>query len=116
MPALSKLVKSRTSAVVLTLFLLVTLSQRFLAAQTEEYDVIIKNGKIMDGSGNPWVSGDIAIRGDRIAAMGRLDNAHAKRVVDAKGMVVSPGFIDMLGQSEVSLLIDKRSLSKLAQG
>jgi N-acyl-D-amino-acid deacylase len=81
-----------------------------------EFDVLIKNGHIMDGSGNPWVSGDIAIRGDRIAAMGHLDNAHAKRVIDAKGMVVSPGFIDMLGQSEVSLLIDNRSLSKLAQG
>ena len=51
----------------------------------------------------PWVSGDIAIRGDRIAAIGNLRNAHAKRVIDAQGLVVSPGFIDMLGQSEVSL-------------
>jgi N-acyl-D-amino-acid deacylase len=88
------------------------------AAQSasNEFDVIIKNGSIVDGSGNPWVSGDIAIRGDRIAAIGKLQDAHAKRVIDATGLVVSPGFIDMLGQSEASLLIDNRSLSKLSQG
>ncbi len=85
-------------------------------ASTTDYDVIIRNGRMIDGSGNPWVSGDIAIRGDRIAAIGRLYNAHAKREIDASGLVVSPGFIDMLGQSELSLLIDNRSLSKLSQG
>ena len=83
---------------------------------TADYDVIIRNGYIIDGSGNPWVSGDVAIRGDRIAAVGRLSNAHAKREIDASGLVVSPGFIDMLGQSEYSLLIDNRSASKLSQG
>jgi|SRR5579883_169834 dihydroorotase/N-acyl-D-amino-acid deacylase len=81
-----------------------------------EYDVIIRNGRIIDGSGNPWVSGDLGIRGDKIVAIGKLDNAIAKRVIDATGLVVSPGFIDMLGQSELSLLIDNRSLSKLSQG
>ena len=86
------------------------------AAQDNGVDVLIKNGHIIDGSGNPWVSGDLAIRGDRIVAIGKLENLHAKRVIDAKGMVVSPGFIDMLGQSEIALLIDNRSLSKLAQG
>src|SRR5882724_5752223 len=80
------------------------------------YDVVIRNGRIVDGSGNPWVSGDIAIRGSRIAAIGKVDGAGARRVIDAAGMVVSPGFIDMLGQSEGSLLIDNRSLSKLSQG
>ncbi|HUI51059.1 MAG TPA: D-alanyl-D-alanine carboxypeptidase/D-alanyl-D-alanine-endopeptidase, partial [Terriglobales bacterium] len=82
----------------------------------EGYDVLIKNGMIVDGSGNPWVSGDVAIRGDRIVAIGKLDSAVAKRVIDATGLVVSPGFIDMLGQSELALLIDNRSLSKLSQG
>ena len=80
------------------------------------YDVLIRNGKIIDGSGNPWVSGDIAIRGDRIVKIGKLENTAAKRVIDASGLVVSPGFIDMLGQSELALLIDNRSLSKLSQG
>ena len=86
------------------------------AASPADYDVIIRNGRIVDGSGNPWVSGDVAIRGDRIAAIGRLPNAHAKREIDASGLVISPGFIDMLGQSEMALLIDNRSLSKLSQG
>jgi dihydroorotase/N-acyl-D-amino-acid deacylase len=89
---------------------------RPIPSASNDYDVIIKHGSIIDGSGNPWVSGDIAIRGDRIAAIGKLDDAHAKRVIDATGLVVSPGFIDMLGQSEAALLIDNRSLSKLAQG
>jgi N-acyl-D-amino-acid deacylase len=80
------------------------------------YDVIIRNGRIIDGSGNPWVSGDVAIRGDRIAAIGNLGDAPAKKVIDASGLVVAPGFIDMLGQSEMALLIDNRSVSKLSQG
>ena len=91
----------------------------FAFGQTNQgvtYDVIIKNGRIINGSGNPWVSGDVAITGDRIAKIGRLEGASAKRVIDAHDLVVAPGFIDMLGQSEFSLLIDNRSLSKLSQG
>lgn len=80
------------------------------------YDLIIRNGHILDGTGNPWYSADIGIRGDRIAAIGDLHDAQAKRVIDAAGLVVSPGFIDMLGQSETALLLDNRSLSKLSQG
>ena len=83
---------------------------------SKAYDVIIKNGRIIDGTGNPWVSGDIAIRGDRIVKIGKLDGSNAERIIDARNLVVSPGFIDMLGQSETALLIDNRSLSKLSQG
>ena len=83
---------------------------------TGTYDVIIRNGRIIDGSGNPWVSGDVAITGDRIGKIGYLGNSTAKRVIDAHDLVVAPGFIDMLGQSEMALLIDNRSLSKLSQG
>ena len=74
--------------------------QSATSSKTEnaDYDVIIRNGRIIDGSGNPWVSGDVAIRGDRIAAIGHLSGAHGKREIDAAGLVVSPGFIDMLGQ------------------
>ncbi len=85
-------------------------------AEPAGYDVLIRNGRIIDGSGNPWVSGDVAIRGNRIVAIGNLASASAKRVIDASGLVVAPGFIDMLGQSEMSLLIDNRALSKLSQG
>ncbi|HKD51638.1 MAG TPA: D-alanyl-D-alanine carboxypeptidase/D-alanyl-D-alanine-endopeptidase [Candidatus Acidoferrum sp.] len=80
------------------------------------YDLLIRNGHIIDGAGNPWFAGDVAVSGDRIAAVGDLHDAHAKREIDAQGRVVAPGFIDMLGQSEVSLLLDNRSLSKLSQG
>ena len=84
--------------------------------EVSPFDVIIRNGHILDGSGGPWYAADIGIRGDRIAVIGTLAAAPAKTVIDAKGRIVSPGFIDMLGQSEMSLLIDNRSLSKLSQG
>ena len=80
------------------------------------YDVILKNGWIIDGSGNPRYRGDVGIRGDRIAAVGFLGAATAKDTVDASGLVVAPGFIDMLGQSEGAVLVDNRVLSKVSQG
>jgi N-acyl-D-amino-acid deacylase len=86
------------------------------AQEKAPFDVIIKNGHILDGTGGPWYAADIGIRGDRIAAIGNLQDATATKVIDAKGRIVSPGFIDMLGQSETALLIDNRSLSKLSQG
>ncbi|HEY1525324.1 MAG TPA: D-aminoacylase [Candidatus Angelobacter sp.] len=79
-------------------------------------DIVIQGGRIIDGTGNPWYVGDIAITDGRIVAVGKIPGGIAKRVIEAKGLVVAPGFIDMLGQSETSLLIDNRSLSKLAQG
>jgi N-acyl-D-amino-acid deacylase len=90
-------------------------TQRMTAVVTF-YDIIIRNGHIIDGTGNPWYAADVAIQGDRIAAIGNLSNAAAKHEIDAKGQIVSPGFIDMLGQSESALLLDNRSLSKLSQG
>src|ERR1700684_1279491 len=80
------------------------------------FDVIIRNGQVVDGSGGPSFTADVGIRGDRIAAIRHLDGAQTKSTIDASGRVVAPGFIDMLGQSEASLLIDNRSLSKLSQG
>ena len=80
------------------------------------YDVLLKGGWVVDGSGNPRWRGDVAIRGDRIAAMGRLSGLAARETLDVSGLVVAPGFIDMLGQSEVSALIDNRVLSKITQG
>ena len=82
----------------------------------QSFDVVIKNGKILDGTGNPWYSADIGIRGDRIVAIGKLGQATAKKTIDAAGKAVAPGFIDTLGQSEMALLIDNRALSKLSQG
>jgi len=86
------------------------------ASVAGDYDLIIRNGHIIDGTGNPWYAADVAVTGDRTAAIGDLREAHAKREIDAKGRIIAPGFIDMLGQSETSLLIDNRSLSKLSQG
>jgi dihydroorotase/N-acyl-D-amino-acid deacylase len=86
------------------------------ASDPVDYDLIIRNGHILDGAGNPWYAADVAIQGDRIAAIGDLKSARAKREIDATGRIVAPGFIDMLGQSEFSLLLDNRSVSKLAQG
>ncbi len=80
------------------------------------YDLILKNGWIIDGSGNPRYRGDVAVRGDRIAAVGFLGAAGARETLDVSGLVVAPGFIDMMGQSEINVLIDNRVLSKVTQG
>ena len=89
----------------------------FAARPPEEgYDLIVLGGHVIDGSGNPWFAADIGIRGDRITAIGMLDRSRAKRTIDASGMTVAPGFIDMLGQSEYAVLADGRALSKLSQG
>ena len=85
------------------------------ASANATYDVLLTGGWIVDGSGNPRWRGDVGIRGDRIAAMGRLTGT-AKETLDVKGLIVSPGFIDMLGQSETNALIDSRVLSKVTQG
>src|SRR6266852_7713987 len=80
------------------------------------YDLVIRNGKIVDGTGNPWYVGDVAIRGDKIVAVGRIPKADAKREIDAKGLVVAPGFIDMHSHSDYVLLEDGNAHSKIRQG
>ena len=71
-------------------------------------DLLFAGGRVVDGTGAPWFRGDVCVVGDRIAAVGRLEGATARRRIDATGLVVAPGFIDMLGQSEYSLLVDPR--------
>src|SRR5579863_10430658 len=79
-------------------------------------DVVILHGHILDGTGSPWYSGDVGIRNGHIAAIGNLDGAPAKQKIDAQGKIVAPGFIDMLGQSELTILVDPRLPSKIFQG
>jgi len=85
-------------------------------AAAQPYDVVIRNGHIIDGTGSPWYAGDVGIRGGKIAALGHLEGAAAKRLIDAHGMVVAPGFIDMLGQSELTILVNPHLPSKIYQG
>ncbi len=80
------------------------------------FDVVITNGHIIDGTGSPWYSGDVGIRDGHIAAIGNLSAGARKRTIDAQGKVVAPGFIDMLGQSDITILVDPRLPSKIYQG
>src|SRR5690242_11579858 len=83
----------------------------------EPYDIVIRGGRIVDGTGNPWFEGDVAIRGNRIAAVVRPgDDIPAKRVIDARGLVVAPGFIDMHSHSDMLLLRDGDAQSKIRDG
>src|SRR2546423_1028567 len=85
-------------------------------ADEAPYDLILRNGKIVDGSGNPWFQGDVAVRGDRIVAVGRVPPAAARREIDVKGLIVAPGFIDMHSHSGFLLLEDGHAHSKVRQG
>ena len=85
-------------------------------AKAADYDLIVAGGRVVDGTGAPWFRADVGVRGDRIVAVGNLEKASAKRRVDAGGKYVAPGFIDMLGQSELNLLVDNRVESKIRQG
>ena len=102
-----------TSRLVLALLLILS---TFAFAADSPFDLVITNGHIVDGTGSPWYSGDIGIRDGRIAAIGNLSAAARKRTVDARGRVVAPGFVDMLGQSETTILVDPRLPSKVYQG
>lgn len=85
------------------------------SAQQQGYDILIKGGRVLDGAGNPWFAADVAITGDRIVRIGRFE-ATAKRVIDATGLYVAPGFIDMMDQSAVVLRRDGKAQSKIRQG
>ena len=101
------------------LLLALVLALPAFCAQAESrpaYDILIHNGHVIDGTGSPWYSADIAIKDGRIAALGRLGPVDAKRIIDAHGMVVAPGFIDMLDQSGHTLLVDGHAPSKIFQG
>jgi N-acyl-D-amino-acid deacylase len=89
---------------------------RRLSAQPTAYDVIIRGGHIVDGSGNPWFAGDVAIKSGRIAAVGRVPAPASGRVIDARGLVVAPGFMDLHTHSDLSLLEDGTAQSKVRQG
>jgi N-acyl-D-amino-acid deacylase len=87
-----------------------------VSAQQPSYDLLIRGGHVIDGTGNPWFEADVAIRGDRIVAVTRLPNASAKRVIDARGLVVAPGFIDLHTHSDLPLLNDGNAESKVREG
>ena len=79
-------------------------------------DVLIRGGRVLDGTGSPWFRADVAVRGDRIVAIGSLADVVARDTIDATGLIVAPGFIDMLGHSHYTLLQDGRAISKITQG
>ena len=100
-----------SKALVLAILLMVSLGW---AQAPQSLDLVITN--VIDGTGSPWYSGDVGIREGKIAAIGNLSDAKRSKTIDAHGMVVAPGFIDMLGQSELTILVDPRLPSKIFQG
>src|SRR6266403_6384791 len=99
----------------ITLLFFAAVSSLTFAAD-RPFDLVIIKGHIVDGTGSPSYSGDIGIREGRIAAIGNLSETGRKRTIDAGGKVIAPGFIDMLGQSETTILVDPRLPSKIFQG
>ncbi len=100
----------------LLLILLLSFGVSLKAQSPADFDLVIVNGHIVDGTGSPWYSADIGIRDGKISAIGSLSSAARKRTIDAAGKIVAPGFIDMLGQSEMTILVDPRLPSKIFQG
>jgi len=86
------------------------------AQEVPPFDLVLEHGHVVDGTGSPWYSGDVGIRDGRIAAIGNLAAAPARRRLDVAGKVVAPGFIDMLGQSELTILVEPHLPSKIFQG
>ena len=103
-------------SLILATMLLFSFVPNSTTASAPQYDLLIRNGRVIDGSGRAGFDADLAIKGDRIVRIGKLKNVGSRREIDAAGMVVAPGFIDMLGQSETYLLIDPRAMSKVMMG
>jgi len=106
----------RIRVTLLTLVLVCVGGGAHTALAAQAFDVLIRNGHVMDGTGSPWYSADVGIRDGKIAAIGRLPGATARTVIDARGLLVTPGFIDMLGQSEMTVLVEPHLPSKIFQG
>ncbi|HKP85727.1 MAG TPA: D-aminoacylase [Blastocatellia bacterium] len=111
-----KLMTNRRRFLALALALALPLAARGQAARDASFDLIIKGGTVYDGTGRAPVRADVAIKGDRIAAIGNLRGARATTVIDATGLAVAPGFINMLSHSENSLIADGRSQGEIRQG
>jgi len=109
---------SRTVCLILVLAvaMLEGIATHRVSAQQAPYDLIVRGGHIVDGTGNPWFAADVGIRGGRIVAIGSLAGAHASREIDARGLVVAPGFIDLHTHSDLPLLNDGNAESKVRQG
>jgi len=110
---------SVAAAAVLSALALAACSGQRVQPAPARFDVLITNGRIVDGTGAPWFQGDIGITGDRITAIGKLSGtaaATAATTIDASNLIVAPGFIDLLGQSEFNHLVDGRAASKILQG
>ena len=80
------------------------------------FDLVIINGKVVNGAGNPWFKADVAVSDGRIAEIGKLGGAEAERTIDADGLVVAPGFVDMHNHSDMSIMVNPRSESFIRQG
>ena len=106
----------RLAFATLCLCLTPVLAQSAASPVETPFDIVIVNGHIIDGTGSPWYSGQVGIRNGHIAAIGNLEAAPRKQTIDAAGKVVAPGFIDMLGQSELTMLVEPRLPSKIYQG
>ena len=101
---------------IIGIFLLTLVHLSRAQTTNRSFDIVITNGHIIDGTGSPWYSGDVGIRGGKIAAIGNLSGAQRTRTIDVHSLAVAPGFIDMLGQSERTILVDPRLPSKIYQG
>ena len=117
--------KTKTFLFVTSMFFIMLLPRGFCASAGEArprvsgaatYDVVVVNGKVIDGSSNPWFYADVAIQGGKIVKIGKIDSSSGKKVIDAKGMIVTPGFIDLHTHTDMPILADGNAESKVRQG